>query len=32
MPKNVTACCGKFRKKLIVLHNLKDRFVKTLQI
>ena len=25
MPKNVTTCCGKFRKKLIVLHNLKDR-------
>nr|DAN65447.1 MAG TPA: hypothetical protein [Caudoviricetes sp.] len=22
---NVTTCCGKFRNKLIVLHNIKDR-------
>ena len=33
MPKNVTTCCGQFRKKLIVLHNVKDRlFIKTVQI
>lgn len=32
MPENVTTCCGKFRNKLIVLHKLKDRFVKTMQI
>lgn len=33
VPENVTTCCGQFRKKLIVLHNLKERlFIKTMQI